>query len=79
MRHYFKIFGVLLWIGSIGFVFYIQSVQTVDYTLLAAIALCGIVTGFGFIGLGEIINLLEKQLHQSQKLYELFKQVGGND
>ncbi|MBS3971938.1 MAG: hypothetical protein KGZ84_02885 [Erysipelotrichia bacterium] len=77
MGKLFKIFGVLIWISSIVFILTIRSVQNVDYIILAIVALSGIVTGVGFIGVGEIIRLLERQYHQNKALYDLFKQVGG--
>lgn len=77
MGKLFKMFGVLIWISSIVFILTIRSVQNVDYIILAIVALSGIVTGVGFIGVGEIIRLLERQYHQNKALYDLFKQVGG--
>jgi hypothetical protein len=77
MGKLFKIFGVLIWISSIVFILTIRSVQNVDYIILAIVALSGIVTGVGLIGVGEIIRLLERQYHQNKALYDLFKQVGG--
>ncbi len=77
MGKLFKIFGVLIWISSIVFILTIRSVQNVDYIILAIVALSGIVIGVGFIGVGEIIRLLERQYHQNKALYDLFKQVGG--
>lgn len=77
MGRLFKMFGVFIWISSIVFILTIRSVQNVDYIILAIVALSGIVTGVGFIGVGEIIRLLERQYHQNKALYDLFKQVGG--
>jgi uncharacterized membrane protein YhiD involved in acid resistance len=77
MGQQFKIFGVLIWISSVVFIWFIRSVQIVDYIILAIVALSGIVTGVGFIGVGEIIRLLERQHRQNQALYDLFKQAGG--
>jgi hypothetical protein len=79
MGQYYKIFGVLIWFCSVLFIGYLKSTQALDDIALSIVALAGIVTGFGFIGFGEIIRLLEKQLLQSQALYNLFKQIGGEE
>jgi drug/metabolite transporter (DMT)-like permease len=79
MGHYFKIFGVILWISGLAFVWYFRSVQTLDSITLSIFALSMIITGFGFLAFGEIIHLLEKNLLQSQALYKLFKQAGGKE
>lgn len=79
MGQYFKIFGVLIWLGSILFIAYLKLTQALDDIVLSIVALAGIVTGFGFIGFGEMIRLLEKLLSQNQALYNLFKQIGGEE
>jgi len=80
MGVYFKGLGLIFWIlGAGGILVYYESIQRLGYLAYFIWVTVSIFLGLLFIALGEVMMLLKQNLNQSQALYYLFKNMGGEN
>lgn len=80
MGIYFRGLGVIFWIiGVVGSLAYYDTIQ--DFGNYAYILWMGVTVFMGlfFIAFGELMILLQQNLHQNQALYNLLKDMGGEN
>lgn len=80
MGIYFRGLGIIFWIigvvGSLGYYDAIQAFGNYAYIMWMVVT---VLIGLFFIAFGEMMILLQQNLHQNQALYNLFKDWEGEN